>query len=261
MSERPLAGRRIVLLRQATKAGDSVAAIEALGGRALVLPTIAIDRSGSFPEFEAGLRALASYDFLVVTSANTAQVLLEGLTEAGLPKTGPWTCVAIGRATARVLEEGGMKVDLLPEEAVSDKLAAALGELRGRRVFMPGSDIVRGVAAAEMRSLGALVDEVVAYRTAAAEPDPAALAELERGADALLFTSPSTARNFDEMTEGRHREGPALVACIGPVTAAAAMALGYRVDLVPADHSMEGLIESLADYWRDATRAAKGALA
>jgi len=36
--------------------------------------------------------------------------------------------------------------------------------------------------------------------------------------------------------------------------------LGYRVDLMPADHSMEGLVDSLVDYWRNVARhAAKGA--
>ncbi|HUX37624.1 MAG TPA: uroporphyrinogen-III synthase [Rectinemataceae bacterium] len=260
MNGRPLEGRRIVLTRQASKSRESVAAIEGLGGRAILLPAIEIDRAGVFPDFEAALRRLDSYDFVIITSANTAQALIEALAAAGLPVAGAWRCVAIGRATARSLEAGGIRVDAMPEEAVSEGLAECLGELSGKRVLMPGSDLVRGAAAAEMRSLGAHVDEVVAYRTVAAGLDPEALAEIRRGVDALLFTSPSTLRNFDEMTEGGLRSSPAIVACIGPVTAEAAMALGYEVAFVPADHSMEGLIDSLAEYWRDAgTRAAKGA--
>lgn len=262
MRPRPLEGRRIVLTRQASKARDAVAAVEALGGRAIVLPAITIDRSGTFPDFEAALRDIDTYDHVVVTSANTAAALVEGLQALGMPMRGGWNCVAIGKATAKALEEGGVAVGDMPDEAVSDKLAAGLGELTGKRVLMPGSDIVRGTAAAEMRSLGAHVDEVVAYRTVAAQADAGALAELEEGIDAIVFTSPSTARGFDEMTKGRLRDGDALVVCIGPVTAADAMALGYRVDLVPADHSMDGIIESLVEYWRDAqTRAAKGAIA
>lgn len=250
MRGRPLEGRRIVLTRQASKSRESVAAIEDLGGEAILLPAIEIDREGPFPEFEAALRDLDGYDFVVITSANTAEVLVEGLAAAGLPVAGTWRCVAIGRATARRLEAGGVRVEAMPDEAVSEALAECLGELSGKRVLMPGSDLVRGAAAAEMRRLGAHVDEVVAYRTVAAGPDPEALAEIRRGVDAVLFTSPSTLRNFDEMTEGRLRSGPALVACIGPVTAEAARALGYEVALVPADHSMEGLIESLANYWQ-----------
>ena len=278
MKSGPLEGRRIVLTRQASKARDSMAAIESLGGTAILLPAISIDRSGSFPDFDAALADITTYDYVVVTSANTAQALVEGLRALGLPMRGPWVCVAIGKATSRALEEAGIAVGAMPDEAVSDRIAACLGDLKGKRVLMPGSDIVRGTAAAEIRSLGAHVDEVVAYRTVAATLDMAALAELDAGVDAVIFTSPSTVRGFDEMTKGRYREeGPArfreveaprpgaggvLVACIGPVTAADAMALGYRVDLVPADHSMEGLIEALVDYWRDASsRAAKGVIA
>ena len=262
MRARPLEGRRIVLTRQASKARDAVSAIEALGGKAIVLPAITIDRSGSFPDFEAALLDIDTYDHVVVTSANTAEALVEGLRTRGLSLRGRWNCVAIGKATARVLEEAGVTVGAMPEEAVSEKIAASLGDVSGSRILMPGSDIVRGTAAAELRSLGAHVDEVVAYRTVAAPADDRALAELAGGVDAIVFTSPSTARGFDEMTKGRFKDAAALVVCIGPVTAADAMALGYRVSLVPADHSMDGIIDSLVDYWRDAeTRAAKGALA
>jgi len=260
MRDGPLEGRRVVITRQASKARESVAAIEALGGTALLLPAIGIDRSGIFPEFEAALRNIDSYDFVIVTSANTANALAEGLSASGRTPSGRWRCVAIGKATARALEDAGIAVAAVPDEAVSDRIAACLGDVTGKRVLMPGSDIVRGKAAAEMRSLGAHVDEVVAYRTVAAQAEPAALAELENGVDAVVFTSPSTARRFDEMTGGRFRQGTTIVACIGPVTAESATELGYRVDLMPADHSMEGLVDSLVDYWRNVARhAAKGA--
>lgn len=261
MTNLPLEGRRIVLTRQADKAREAIAFVQSQGGHAIVLPTIEIDRSGVFPEFEAALQEIATYDYLVVTSANTAKILVEELSGRGLPLHGRWTTVAIGAATARILGEGGVAVGAMPDEAVSDRIAACLGDVSGKRFLIPGSDLVRGAAAAELRSLGAHVDEVVAYRTVAAASNPAALAELERGFDALIFSSPSTVRNFDDMTKGRYREGRAAVACIGPVTAAEAMALGYGVDVVPADHSMTGLFESLSEYWRDAGRAAKGAIA
>ena len=262
MSDLPLAGRRVVVTRQESKARESSSAIAALGGEVLVLPSIDIDFVGPFPEFQAAVRAIESYDFVIVTSANTARALVEELRVQGSAYAGGEGCVAIGKATARALGEGGIAVGIMPEEAVSDRIAASLGELRGKRVLMPGSDLVRGVAAGDIRGLGAEVDEVVAYRTVAAKADPLLLAKIREGFDALVFTSPSTVRGFDAMTEGRYREGPGLVACIGPVTAEGAREVGYRVDLVPADHSMDGLVQSLVEYWREAPRhPAKGAMA
>jgi uroporphyrinogen-III synthase len=246
-----LAGRRIVVTRQSSRAAGVSAAIEAEGGVAIALPTIAIDREGSFPDFERALREIDSYDYIVVTSANTAEVLVDALASRG-EVTRRWKCAAIGRATASVLEEGGIEVAARPEKALSAAIAASMGEVAGKRVLVPGSDLARGEAAAGLRALGALVDEVVAYRTKTAEGGAEALVEIDRGVDAILFSSPSTARNFLSLAGNAARTGEALVACIGPVTAAAARELGFRVDLVATEHSMEGLVRGLAERWRDA---------
>src|SRR5512138_1631532 len=76
--------------------------------------------------------------------------------------------VAIGRATASVLGAAGIGVDSMPLRALSSEIAGSLGDVAGRRVLIPSSDIARGGMAQELRALGALVDEVVAYRTLAA---------------------------------------------------------------------------------------------
>jgi uroporphyrinogen-III synthase len=45
-------------------------------------------------------------------------------------------------------------------------------------------------------------------------------------------------------------EGSKVVACIGPSTADAARELGFRVDVVPDDHSSRGLALALAASYR-----------
>jgi uroporphyrinogen-III synthase len=63
----------------------------------------------------------------------------------------------------------------------------------------------------------------------------------------LTFTSPSAARHLLD------RVGPAAleipVAAIGPVTAAAAEALGYHVVAVPESHTLEGLAGAVRGWW------------
>jgi uroporphyrinogen-III synthase len=39
------------------------------------------------------------------------------------------------------------------------------------------------------------------------------------------------------------------VACIGPLTAAAAKEYGLHVDILPQKHTIAGLVESVADYF------------
>ena len=254
MRGRPFEGRRIVVTRSPERAAGMIAEIEALGGQALSFPSIAIDRDGAFPDFEEAMRRLEDYDFVVVTSANVAKALAETRSDLQGP-----SYIAIGDATAEALEALGLKVFARPEEAVSERIAGLMGEVEGKRVLIPGSDIARGLAAEELRGLGAAVDEVVAYRTKPGEGEAQALAEIRKGVDALLFTSPSTAVNFRALFGGTAGAGTATVACIGPITAAKARDLGFRVDVVARKQSVAGLLSALADFWNDAVEGSDGA--
>jgi uroporphyrinogen-III synthase len=65
--------------------------------------------------------------------------------------------------------------------------------------------------------------------------------------DAVTFTSPSTVRGFLALA-GTRAPVPApgaLVACIGPVTAAEAAARGLRVDVIAKRYTIPGLVEAL----------------
>jgi uroporphyrinogen III methyltransferase/synthase len=97
-----------------------------------------------------------------------------------------------------------------------------------------------------LRSAGAIVDDVVFYRTVSATPEPEALAELATGVDILTFTSPSTVTAF--ATLGAIAEAlaaTATIACIGPVTADAARSIGWTVHVQPAEYTAEALLEAL----------------
>jgi uroporphyrinogen-III synthase len=89
---------------------------------------------------------------------------------------------------------------------------------------------------------GWLVEVVEAYRTEAARADPAALGAAA-AADAITFTSSSTVTNYVALAGAA--AAPRFVACIGPVTAAAARAAGITVDVVAGQHSLGGLVDAL----------------
>ncbi|TMB97515.1 MAG: uroporphyrinogen-III synthase, partial [Chloroflexi bacterium] len=99
-----------------------------------------------------------------------------------------------------------------------------------------------------LQALGAEVDEVVLYRAATPAKAPAeALEMLRRGEiDVVTFTSSSTVRNLAAMLDGdiETLRRP-LIACIGPITARTAEELGLRVDVVAAEHTVEGLLGAI----------------
>ncbi len=115
-------------------------------------------------------------------------------------------------------------------------------------MLLPRADKARPALAHDLRQKGALVDEVVAYRTTAA-PSGNLQAILGNGKiDILTFTSSSTVRNLAAALSGRppaEALAGMLVACIGPVTARTAQELGIRVDVVAGEHTIEGLVEAV----------------
>ncbi len=109
-----------------------------------------------------------------------------------------------------------------------------------------------GDLAARLSAAGWLVDEVVAYRTTGADPDPLAR-DAARGADAVLFTSGSAVEQAITLLGA---EGvPPLVVTIGPSTSAATRAAGLRVAAEAQPHSADGLIDALVSLARSGVRA------
>ena len=196
------------------------------------------------------------YDWVAFTSPRGVAAVIDAFAELGSDPRGraPRRLAVVGPSTAAAATAIGWTADLVPERFDSEGLLEAIdrrGEpVSGARFLLPVADIARETLPAGLRQRGARVDVVVAYRSIApAEIDAARVTDLLGGALPVLitFTSPSAARHLLE------RAGPAVlrvpVAAIGPVTAAAATALGYRVVAVPEDHTLQGLADAVRRWW------------
>jgi len=265
---RPLLGRRIVVTRPREQAGELARLLEAEGAEVVVFPTIAIAPPPDPAALDAAVCAAASYDWVVFTSANGVRAFFDRVAALGrdVRELARARIAAIGPETAAALEARLVRPAAVPEEFRAEGLLDALAgeDLRGRRVLLPRAAGARAVLPAELGARGARVDEVVAYRAVPPpDADPGALvAALEAGrVDAVTFTSSSTARNFATLL-GRDllsrvvRPGRPVVACIGPVTADTARAVGLTVDVVPAAYTAAALAAALAAHFAnpDASR-------
>ena len=124
--------------------------------------------------------------------------------------------------------------------------------LEGARVLLPRADIGSPELAQGLEALGARVDYLSLYRTQAPHSSREKAVEALSGGniDVATFTSSSTVRNLVELLDGDVQllQRP-VVACIGPVTAQTATDLGVRVDVVGPEHTVEGLVAALKDYF------------
>ena len=259
---RPLFGRRVVVTRPREQSSELVDRLAAMGAEAVEAPMIRI-----VPPDDPGplLRAASDpgvFDWIVFTSANAVDgfmtALLDGERDLRALK-GPKLCT-VGTGTAEKLARYGIKVDLVPEEFRAEAVASALareGPLDGLHVLLPRSDIGRDVVADQLRSEGAVVTDVVAYRTiiedSPRDDDPDIYGMLLEGRiDVVTFTSASAVRNFVKVY-GTDQAADLLrntvVAALGPVTGEAAAQLGIAVTVQPATYTIAGLVDAIVAHF------------
>lgn len=246
-----LQGKRILITRPRAQAADLCDKLAALGAVPIVFPTIEIAPLEDTSSLDEALRKLDQYQWIIFTSVNGVKAFWDRLDLGGSGNRRglPPNIAAIGPATARALESHGVTVTLIPDEYVAESIVDNIGDVRGQHILLPRADIAREALAIELQHRGAIVDEIAAYRTLPAAPDPIGLAELQRGVDVITFTSSSTVRNFVALVGQASISPSTLIACIGPITANTARELGLRVDIMANEYTMNGLVAALVDHF------------
>jgi uroporphyrinogen-III synthase len=242
---------RVVVTRRAEQAAVLGEKLDAAGLQPLYFPTIALQALPA-PELDRALAQIDRIDWLLFSSANAVHFFfsrLDGLQFAPqLPRT-----AVVGPATARKLRTYGVEPDFMPETFTGEALAAGLGDLSGQHILLPRARIGGPQIVEELRRHGALVMDIALYDTVTAVPDAAALAALAEGFAAITFTSPSSVRGFLQLSVDRPPV-QAVVACIGPVTAKAAVDNGLVVTLVAEEYTLDGLVQVLRAYFGEEKR-------
>ncbi|HSH58649.1 MAG TPA: uroporphyrinogen-III synthase, partial [Acidimicrobiales bacterium] len=211
----------------------------------LQLPTIHIvGPADDGVALRAAAEHIGDYEWVVFTSVNTVERFVPLLGRP--PDTGAARVAAIGAGTASALAGAGLPVDLVPERFVAESLLGAFPDPSGRRrVLLPRAAVAREVLTEGLRAAGWGVDVVEAYRTERARLPVESLAAAA-SAHAITFASASSVGSY--LDAAGIGAVPPVVACIGPVTAAAARERGLDVDVVAEVHTIEGLAAALAAH-------------
>lgn len=230
-----------------------MARLRELGAEPVAFPTIRIAPAEDLRPLDEAVSRIERYDWIIFTSRNAIKPFWERLSNGGKDARAlaGLSVGAIGPKTAAELENIGLIADFIPDSYVAEAIIEEISDVAGQQVLLPRSHIARRTLVDGLEAKGAHVDEVVAYRTVAADPSDTAWTRLETGSiDIATFTASSTVRNLVDILGGdaavRVLEG-SRVACIGPITAATARELGIRVDVVAVEHTIEGLIQAIVD--------------
>lgn len=252
----PLFGKGVVITRPRAQAGGFASLLHSAGARAIHFPTIEIIPPKDFADLDRAIDRLESYRWIIFTSANGVRFFFQRLRERGRDirdLKGTRIC-AIGPATAALVEARGINVDLVPGSYISEGIVASFQglDIRGMKILLPKAEIARDVVPEELSKLGAFVEPVVVYRTVSTAGKRAEIAgHIEAGrVDAITFTSPSTVKGFMEIWgDASPLPKEIKIACLGPVTGAAARKAGLRVDIMQDVFTIEALVEGMAAYF------------
>lgn len=258
-----LKGTRVLITRPESQAKPLADLLQAHGAECHVIPLLTIAPPKSWKEFDAAIKNLPEYAWLIFASANAVDSTLERVRHLGdsvfaLFKEVKIACV--GKSTAATLVQYGLQADLVPEKFVAESLVEEFAKKAeaGKRVLWPKTNKGRLLIKDDLEKLGWKVDIVYSYSTEGpADPEKCArelhsLMESNK-IDIITLTSSEAVINLDAILEmslqlklSNFKNLPKIkLAVIGPETAKTCMALFGRVDIQAAEYSISGLINAI----------------
>lgn len=266
--ERPLFGKKIIVTRSREQASDFSSLLEKYGAEPIEFPTIETVAPKDWKEVDRAIKNLSKpvhagskqgYDWAIFTSVNGVKYFVERLKKHGkdIRELKGINICAIGPATAKAIEDLGVRVDLVPKEYRAEAIIEGLGKskIKGRRFLLPRALKAREVLPEEIKRLGGKVDVVSAYRTIKPKEKTDDIRKMfqEKKFDVVTFTSSSTVENFVSMFKKGETAGllqNVAVASIGPITRDTASTLGIKTDIMPEKYTIPALTEAIVQYFK-----------
>lgn len=259
MTERSLAGKRIVVTRPREQAEGLAARLRAAGGEPVLVPAIEIHDLADLAAFHAIAERLEAFDCAIFVSPIAVRKAMAHLRARRGAR--PWPAAlrvaAIGRGSQRALQEAGIAAALAPSgQADSEALLAMpdLAQPAGQRVLIFRGRGGRELLGRTLAERGAHVEYAECYERAMPASGAAELrAALESAIDAVTVSSGEGLANLHAMLDepGRARLGAAPVVVPNARVADAAAALGLRHVIVAGPGDAE-VVSALVAYFASA---------
>lgn len=240
-----LTNKRIVITRARHQAGELTNLLREHGAIPILYPCIAIIPPDDVAPLDEALGQLSNYDWMLITSTNTVDIIQQRLSERGLSfdfsaiKIG-----AIGTSSANAVKTiFGRDVDFIPSRGTAQHLGTELPMMTGEKIFLPQSALANPLLADILAKRGGVMTAVSAYQTVTDDggEDLSALLA-DNLIDAITFTSSSCVTN---LVSKLGYVPDVKVACIGDVTAQTARDAGFARVLVADSADLAGLITLL----------------
>jgi len=255
----PLKNKTIVITRTLEQSKESAEIFQKLGAEVITFPTLEITPPESWKDFDSVVGKQSKIDFIIFTSTHSVNMFIRRCEELSLKIDFSRTkVVAVGSKTSEICERNNIPVHIIPKEFSGDGVIDELSnfDLRDKVIFIPRSAIGREELPEGLKKRGARIKTACVYNIDLPSEDniKGHREKLRKSnPDLFVFTSPSTFKNFLEI---QHIADPAryfrnfTVAVIGPTTKSALEGLNVRVDIIPREYTIDGLVKSIVDFYR-----------
>ena len=252
--ERSLYGKKMVVTRTRTQAGELSVRLRHLGADVDEMPTIRIEPPVDLKGFGQLVQDSHKYDWIVFTSPNGVDAFFDIFFKLykDARSIGGARIAAVGPGTQKKIESYHLSVDLLPEKYVAEGLVEKFKETEGvenQTIMLVRPETTRDIIAKGLSEMGAIVDEAIAYRTVPELEDPTGAVERFNSGEIELvtFTSSSTVESFMELD--LLIPDHLIMASIGPVTSETIRSYGHEVDIEAQESTIQSLVDSIEDYY------------
>jgi len=252
MSDLPLAGRRVLVTRAAHQAGKLSDELRAQGAEPVEVPVLEICSPENLEPLDNALQQLDTYDWLILTSANTVRAMAEraAVLNVVFSSIDSLKVAAIGTGTAAVARSAGFSVEIVPDKYVGESLVASMaGKAAGKKILLARAMVARDVIPDSLRLAGATVDVVDAYQNRMPAQAPEQLRQaLAGGVDAVTFTSSSSVSHLADAACAAGLSFPfAGVAAIsvGPITSQTLREAGWEPSIEASPSDITGLVNAV----------------
>lgn len=245
--------KHIVVTRALHQHLDFSEKLEKQNATALLYPCIQITLPQNTVALDLAVSQLEQdyFDWLLLTSQNAVHAL--ALKVKILP---PKLKIAVvGPKTAQaVLSYFSRNVNCVPGKFDADSLANLFHDKKDQKILLPQSNLADYSLKNKLNDLGNQVTNPITYQTIKGVGGIRLLEHVEQNQiDAITFASPSAVSYFAERLreEGGNLNALAgiCIACMGHVTKKAAQENGFEVDVCSTQHTVDGLIQAMSEYF------------
>ena len=251
---RPLFGKKIVVTRTRSQAGELSARLRCLGADVDEMPTIRIEPPENIKEFAELVQDSHKYLWIIFTSPNGVDSFFDMFFKLykDARSIGGAKIAVIGPGTQKKVQDYHLSVDLIPDEYVAEGLVKKMlevGSVENETILLVRPSTARDVISEGLTEAGAIVDEAMAYQTVCESEDPTgAVQRFQAGdTDLITFTSSSTVESFIDMD--LPIPDHLIIASIGPITSKTLQSAGLRVDIEAKESNIPGLVSAIEDYF------------